>query len=123
MSEPMLPAFFPAIEPDEHAADALNGNPRGLCFAFIGTELLIVRSPGEMPQIPLWDQVRQWGLTAVRWQYLGLLNGDPAWSAELTKDQGVPAGAGLVGLRTLYDQLSEAEYALAGRAAQIVAWE
>ena len=123
MSEPMLPAFFPAIKPDEDAADTLSGNPRGLCFAFIGAELLIVRGPDDVPQIPLWDQMRHWGVTAVRWQYLGLLNGDPCWSAELMRDQEIPSGAGLTGLRALYDQLSEAEYAIAGRAAQIVAWE
>jgi NAD+ diphosphatase len=119
----MLPAFFPAIKPDEDAADTLSGNPRGLCFAFIGAELLIVRGPDDVPQIPLWDQMRHWGVTAVRWQYLGLLNGDPCWSAELMRDQEIPSGAGLTGLRALYDQLSEAEYAIAGRAAQIVAWE
>jgi NAD+ diphosphatase len=119
----MLPAFFPAIEPDEDAADTLSDNPRGLCFAFIGAELLIVRGPDDVPQIPLWDQVRHWGVTAVRWQYLGLLHGDHCWSAELMRDQEIPSGAGLTGLRALYDQLSEAEYAIAGRAAQIVAWE
>jgi NAD+ diphosphatase len=51
------------------------------------------------------------------------LNGEPCWSAELPADVTVPDGTTLVGLRSLYERLSEAHYAIAGRAAQVVAWE
>ena len=59
----------------------------------------------------------------MRYQYLGTLSGEPCWSAELEADFQSPDGASFVNLRALYDGLSDAHYAIAGRAAQIVAWE
>jgi NAD+ diphosphatase len=123
MAELTPPAFIPAVKPDEGSWEAASDQPRGRCFAFIGAELLIARGPDEAAQIPGWEQLRQWDVRTVRWQYLGSLNGEPCWSAELPKDQEAPAGATLTGLRALYEQISEVEYALAGRAAQVVAWE
>jgi NAD+ diphosphatase len=123
MTGPVPPSFIPSVEPAESALVGEDNQPRGLCFAFVGAELLIARGPDETVQIPGWDQLREWGLAAVRWQYLGALNGEPCWSAELVKEEEPPPGATLTGLRPLYEQISEVEYALAGRAAQIVAWE
>jgi NAD+ diphosphatase len=67
--------------------------------------------------------LRHWAISAVRFQYLGELDGEPCWSAELSEAIALPSDAALTGLRALFGQVSEAEYALAGRAAQIVAWE
>jgi NAD+ diphosphatase len=115
--------FFPETEPHDHAWDKANGHPRGWCFAFTGSDMLVLGRAGEAPRVPSWDDIRAWGITAIRYQYLGTLGGEPCWSAELTPKVFVPEIATLSGLRTLYDGLSEAHYAVAGRAAQIVVWD
>ena len=116
-------AFLPAIEPDERARDVANGAPRGRCFAFAGSEMLVVMAPDEPPAVPSWDDLRVWDVTAIRYQFLGSLGGEPCWSAELPAGVLVPGIATFTGLRALYDGLPESHYAVAGRAAQVVAWE
>jgi NAD+ diphosphatase len=115
--------FLPETEPHEHAWDAASGDPRGRCFAFAGSDMLILAMPGQAARVPSWDDLRAWKISAVRYQYLGTLGGEPCWSAELGPGVPVPDTASLSGLRALYDGLSEADYAIAGRAAQIVAWD
>jgi NAD+ diphosphatase len=115
--------FLPETEPHEHAWDAASGNPLGRCFAFAGSNMLILGMPGQAPRVPSWDDLRSWKISAIRYQYLGTLGGEPCWSAELGPGVLVPDNASLSGLRALYDGLSEADYAVAGRAAQIVAWD
>jgi NAD+ diphosphatase len=122
VTELSLRRFLSAVEPAEGALDAVSGQPRGHCFAFVRAELL-VRSGDARISIPDWADIRRWRLPTIRHQYLGSLDGIPCWSAELPSDLASPPGATLSGLRALYDQLSEAHYALAGRAIQIIAWE
>jgi NAD+ diphosphatase len=123
MSESQRSEFLPEIEPREHAWDASSGDPRGRCFAFAGSDLLILGKLDAVPEIPSWDDLRAWNVTTVRYQYLGTLGGEPCWSAELVPEVLVPETATLSGLRALYDALPETHYAVAGRAAQIVAWD
>jgi NAD+ diphosphatase len=123
MSDSQPPEFLPKIEPHEHAWEAPSGNPRGHFFAFTGSDLLILGQQHERPRIPRWDDLRVWDISAIRYQYLGTLDGEPCWSAELAPDLPLPDGAALSGLRSLYDVLPETHYAIAGRAAQIVAWD
>ena len=123
MSDSQRPEFLPEIDPHDHAWDAASGNPVGRCFAFAGSDILILNSPGGSVEVPTWDDLRAWAITAVRYQYLGTLDGEPCWSAELTPEVLVPESATLSGLRPLYDVLPESHYAIAGRAAQIVAWD
>jgi NAD+ diphosphatase len=115
-------AFAPAVDPGEDARDPRTGEPRGRCFVFRGSEML-VQTDGDLPNVPSWDDLRQTSVVTVRYQYMGTLAAEPCWSAELAPDALFPAGMTLTNLRALYDGLSEAHYALAGRAAQIVAWE
>jgi NAD+ diphosphatase len=123
MSDSLTFTFLPDIEPHEHAWDAVSGAPRGRCFAFAGPEMLVLGMSGEAPDIPSWDDLRTWDISVIRYQYLGMLGGEPCWSAELAPEVLVPERAALSGLRALYDGLSESHYAVAGRAAQIVAWD
>jgi NAD+ diphosphatase len=123
MNDSTPDTFQPATAPTEHAREAATGQPRGRCFAFAGADLLILRAEDDTPEVPSWDHLRQWQLEPVRAQYLGALAGEPCWSAELAPDPITPDGAALSGLRLLYGRIPEAHYALAGRAAQIVAWE
>ena len=115
--------FHPATEPHEQAWDAANGNPRGRCFAFAGSDMLVLGTPDATSEVPSWDDLRAWNISAIRFQYLGTLGGEPCWSAELPPGVQLPDSAELSGLRTLYAELSESHYAIAGRAAQIVAWD
>ncbi|MBW4596900.1 MAG: NAD(+) diphosphatase [Brasilonema angustatum HA4187-MV1] len=91
-------------------------------FAFVGNKLL-VRSEGNVSQIPNLISLTEIGLEPVRTQFLGTLDGQPCYSAELPKDAIVPDGMVLQGLRELYGMLDEQLYALSGRAIQIVEWD
>jgi NAD+ diphosphatase len=115
--------FQPAVEPTEHARKAADGDPRGRCFAFAGSDMLVVNRVNGAPQVPTWDDLRRWNVPTVRYQYLGALTGEPCWSAEIANGAPAPDGAAYTNLRALYDGLPEAHYAIAGRAAQVVAWE
>jgi NAD+ diphosphatase len=121
MSDPH--EFLPGIEPDDQAWDAASGGPRGRCFAFAGSDMVVISSADELPQVPRWDDLRSWDAAVIRYQYLGTLGDEPCWSAELRSEVSVPETATLSGLRALYDVLPESHYAIAGRAAQIVAWD
>jgi NAD+ diphosphatase len=123
MSDPREFEFLPGIEPDDLAWDAASGGPRGRCFAFAGSDMVVISSADELPQVPRWDDLRSWDAAVIRYQYLGTLGDEPCWSAELRSEVSVPETATLSGLRALYDVLPESHYAIAGRAAQIVAWD
>ena len=122
MDDSTPPNFAPAVEPIDGAHEPSNGEPRGRCFAFRGSDMLVLTME-PAPHVPTWDDLRKWSVAPIRYQYLGTLAGEPCWSAEIAPDTPFPDDAGLTNLRALYDGLSEAEYAIAGRAAQIVAWE
>ncbi|MBW3632491.1 MAG: NAD(+) diphosphatase [Chloroflexi bacterium] len=115
--------FLPAVEPTGDAWAAGTGVPRGRCFAFSGTDMLVTMDGANAAEIPSWDDLREWEVVTLRYQYLGTLDGEPCWSAELPPDASLPDMASLTGLRDLYDRLPESLYAIAGRAAQLVAWE
>jgi NAD+ diphosphatase len=123
MSESYELEFQPEIEPHDQAWDAASGGPCGRCFAFAGSDMVVLGTADDSPRVPNWDDLRAWGISAIRFQYLGTLGGEPCWSAELASQVRVPELATLTGLRTLYDGLPESHYAIAGRAAQIVAWD
>ena len=54
--------------------------------------------------------------------YLGTLGGVPCLAAESDPDDGIPDGWAATSLRALFGQVSEAEYALAGYASQMLYW-
>jgi NAD+ diphosphatase len=85
--------------------------------------MVVTTSPAGDAIVPDWEQLRRWQLATVRYQYLGVLGGEPCWSVELREDVTVPDIAALSGLRALYERLPETHYAVAGRASQIIAWE
>ncbi len=115
--------FSPAVEPAAGAREPVNGGPRGRCFAFAGAEMLVMAGTDGALEVPSWDDLRVWNISPIRYQYLGALRGEPCWSAELSTVADQPAKTTLTNLRSLYDALPDVHYAIAGRAAQIVAWE
>lgn len=123
MSDTSQSPFVPGVDPPAAARDADNGLPVGRCFAFAGSEILVIRQTSGTIDLPGWEEIRHWSLEVVRHQYLGVLYGEPCWSVELAADAPLPAHVALSGLRSLFDQVTEAHYAIAGRAFQIIAWE
>lgn len=123
MNEDRPHLFRAAVEPGDGARDPRSGDPMGRCFAFAGSELIVAADQNIGSLVPTWADLRHWQIASVRHQYLGTLDGEHCWSAEVTPDITVPPVASLVGLRSLYDRLPEVHYGVAGRAIQIVAWE
>jgi NAD+ diphosphatase len=122
MNDSVPAAFFPAVEPTSAAQETWSGEPRGRCFAFRGADMLVLQID-EAPEVPSWEDLRRLSLAPVRYQFLGTLAGEPCWSLELPSEATQLDGVQFTNLRALYDALSESHYAVAGRAAQIVAWE
>jgi NAD+ diphosphatase len=58
-----------------------------------------------------------------RIQYLGVLGGQHCFAAELAAGVAAPQGWVWQGLRALFGALDDAQFALAGRALQIVEWD
>lgn len=106
----MSRSFISGVAPPEEVQSSL-------WFAFAGNKLL-VRQVGNRYEIPTAID-----LVPIRTQYLGQLGDRSCFSAELAKDTIPPEGFALLGLRDLYGNLNEEEFAIAGRAVQIVEWD
>ena len=122
MSAVERPTYVSAVEPHAQATAGPAGLPAGLCLAFAHGDLLIVESDNEI-RFPSWDDLRRLDLLTLRNQFLGDLDEQPLWSAELPAEFSPPEGLALLGLRSLHGRVPDEVFALAGRAAQIVAWD
>jgi NAD+ diphosphatase len=110
----------------------------GHWFVFRGTDLLVelgppdprptddlrVRERPSWVKLPLQKNHNWLGSDPLRTLYLGRLAGVDCWAAEVAPEAPAPA-AGLAwqGLRTLFSVLDDAQFALAGRALQLVDWD
>ncbi|HEY3074847.1 MAG TPA: NAD(+) diphosphatase [Burkholderiales bacterium] len=105
-------------------------------FVFRGDELLVEMGPTVAPsddlrvkarpawaKLPLQKNHNWLGSAAQRTLYLGRLAGQQCWAAELPAEAATPAGMAWAGLRALFTVLDDAQFALAGRALQLVAWD
>ena len=105
-------------------------------FVFRGDELLVEMGPPvassddlRVKARPAWARLplqknHNWlGSNAARTLYLGRLGGQQCWAAELPTAAETPAGMAWAGLRSLFSVLDDAQFALAGRALQLVAWD
>jgi len=114
------------------------GTDAGHWFVFRGSDLLVELGPPDprpsddlrVRQRPSWARLplrknHNWlGSVAVRTLYLGRLDGQDCWVAELPVDAPTPAeGLSWEGLRTLFSVLDDRHFALAGRALQLVDWD
>lgn len=121
-SEPEAPArFVPGIDPP-----LAGDGERGWWFAFRGGEMLV--GPGADERLPpLAAEFAELGLgpgvDEPARQFLGFADGVACWSLELQTGVEPPPGGTFMGLRALFRRLPEPLYAVAGRAAQIVAWQ
>jgi NAD+ diphosphatase len=110
---------------------------QGHWFVFRGDQLLVemgppdprpsddprVRSRPSWAKLPLQENHNWLGSQAVRTLYLGRLGGVDCWAAELAKEAAAPPGLSWEGLRTLFSVLEDAQFALAGRALQLIDWD
>lgn len=94
---------------------------RSLWFVFRGTELLVTSPP--LVVLPHCNHPNTLGMMPQRIQYLGVLGGQHCFAAELAADAEPPQGWVWQGLRALFGALDEAQFALAGRALQIIDWD
>ena len=91
----------------------------GLWFMFRGRELLV----GERLTVPRGPSPAAFGLTPLRVHFIGCLEGERCFSAELAPDAGHPEGTRFVNLRRLYGRLPEPLAGMAARAVQTLEWD
>lgn len=116
---------MPFASPIEFAAGVAAPEPhpaRALWFIFQDTGLLVTDDRAA-PRVPLIASPIELGLTPVRSHYLGMLGAEHCFSCEIEKDVAAPAGWAFRGLRSVFGAMDDREYAIAGRALQIVDWD
>lgn len=123
--------------PCDHCQDADNfvsgieprPGPRGAAYWFIFQgEKMLYRPADGRAETPLASEVHTLGVNPVRSLYLGYLEQPGAdatdcYAAELAADDPLPPGMLSDGLRGLHPLLDEAQFAVAGRAIQLLAWD
>jgi NAD+ diphosphatase len=110
------PRFVPAVSPADESPLPCRW------FAFSGPRLLVL-DEGGTTTVPLATDLAELGLEVLRRQYLGTIDGQGCYAAELAPDVAPPQGMSLQGLRGLFGRLDEVLYSVAGRAFQIVEWD
>jgi NAD+ diphosphatase len=98
----------------------LNGKSYWLAFS---ASKILLRIENGSPSLPLLSSIDELALTPVRTQYLGTLNGCGCYSAELPSGTVTPSGTDYFDLRSLWGNIDDDLYLLAGRALQIVSWD
>jgi NAD+ diphosphatase len=115
----MTGRFIPAVTPSQGQDQAASSR----WFIFSGHRLL-VRVKNGAPEIPvLRDGLSSLGLEAVRSQFLGTLDGQACYSADVPEGIDAPPGMLFSGLRGLFDSLDGALYRVAVVAVQVVDWD
>jgi NAD+ diphosphatase len=112
------------------------GRQAGHWFVFKGDQLLVEMGPLEAPsddlrvrarpawaRLPLQKNHNWLGAGALRTLYLGRLSGLDLWAAELPAEAQAPQGFAWAGLRSLFSVLEDSQFALAGRALQLIDWD
>jgi NAD+ diphosphatase len=112
MAEPFISQVTPPDTLDEPAH----------WFIFQGTQLLVRRESGRA-NVPSVLHPGELGLQPLRTQYLGMLRGRHVFSAECAADIAAPDGVTWSGLRALFGLIDDIDFALAGRAIQIIDWD
>lgn len=112
----MRQIFIPGIAPPTEQSQP------AWWFAFAGNKLL-VRDEGVLSYIPSLTNLADIGIMPIRTQFIGTIDNQACYSAELPKDTVAPVGMSLRGLRDLYSSLEEEFFSISGRAFQIMEWD
>jgi NAD+ diphosphatase len=108
--------YEPAVVPKNEVVDEV------YWFAFCDNKMLVTVDNDNF-SIPYFTNLQAVNISPVRTQYLGILQGHPCYSAEISPDTTAPEGLTFVDLRSLYGILDEDLFLLAGKAFQIVSWD
>lgn len=110
------PNFIIGVEPPA------NRTEKAFWFIFRGREILLKlnNNPGVIPKLVNFGEL---GLSGIREQYLGALEGTHCYSVELPGDAQVPDCMKFVDLRQAYSEMSEKCFALVNKAVQIMEWD
>jgi len=103
--------FVPAV----WAPQSLSARTRCFVVRQLG---LVVRNEGEQVVLPELSELQRLGLSTGDLQYLGRLNEQDCFALDAGRAE-LPAPWAVHSLRSLYGQLTEEEFAVAGRAVQI----
>lgn len=93
-----------------------------LWFAFQGAQILILRDDAGA-RLPLAHDPRDIGMAPKRSLYLGTLGDQHCYACELDEGSAAPEGLQWSGLRALFGAIDDSQFAIAGRAFQIVDWD
>lgn len=108
--------YIPAVTNKNEVSD--------LSYLFIfNKDRLLVKISDEKASIPLVSSLDELNITAVRKQYLGIFEGYPCYSIEVSTDREELEDMSFRALRSLYGALEEDLFLLAGKALQIVNWD
>jgi NAD+ diphosphatase len=108
--------FIVGIEPPS------DRNEKAFWFIFRGREVLlnIRKNPGVIPKLrDPWEL----GLSGIREQYLGALDGTHCYSVEIPEGTKAPEGMKFADLRQAYSEMSEGCFALVNKAVQVMEWD
>jgi NAD+ diphosphatase len=109
--------FVPALRPPTEPA------PRGTTWFALRGDRLLVRPNADTATLPDYADLASLGADFEAGHYLGRLGEIDCYAVSLADGIELPQDLTLEGLRALYGRLSDDEYAIAGRAAQILVWD
>jgi NAD+ diphosphatase len=107
--------FIPASQPSPKEDDSI------YWFLFYDNQLLLDISDNDY-QLPFMNKALL-NLDIGIEQYLGILDGQPCYAAQLSGDPKIPANLSLFRVRDLYGKIAEDLFWLAGRAFHITTWD
>jgi NAD+ diphosphatase len=117
--------MMPFNSPESYVSGVIAaGEPdaRSLCFVFQQSLLLVAGDPPRA-QLPVHVELAALGTAPLRSLYLGTLGERACYAFEYGDETRAPQGMQWQGLRTLYGKLDDSQFALAGRALQLVDWD
>jgi NAD+ diphosphatase len=110
--------YVPAVTAEENGENELT-----YWFVFRENNILLQCSQDHRWGVPLAIALAEFDISARRIQYLGKLEGRPCYSAEALPDAVAPEGMRFRELRSIFDDVEESVFLLAGKAIQIVRWD
>jgi NAD+ diphosphatase len=113
---PTFSEFVIGVEPPANRAE------KALWFIFRDREILLKLNK-NLGAIPRLIDLGELGLSGVREQYLGALEGTHCYSVELPKNAQPPEGMEFMDLRQAYTEIGEKCFALVNKAVQIMEWD
>ena len=93
-----------------------------LWFAFQGAQILVARDDSGA-SLPSAADLRDIGMAPRRSQYLGMLGEQHCYACECDEGCPPPQGMQWSGLRALFGAIDDSQFAIAGRAFQIMDWD